>query len=200
MGSMTQGRSARTRRIGALPGKDANGAFPKTYYVGDIVTAKPADQPAVREGSTLGAQHIYDLTPLVDLIETTVAPGTWVVQDDRGNELPPRANRRGATTSTRQNVMVPFFLTISIVIRCPKEAHDEIASLLRNLRRLKSPYAYDEHAAGDTRITIALPDSARAKPPFPPRSSNDRMKKIDELMKSLQDEIQKLDDGKATER
>ena len=42
------------RRIGALPGKDANGAFPKTYYVGDIVTAKPADQPAVRRGPRLG--------------------------------------------------------------------------------------------------------------------------------------------------
>ena len=95
--------------------------------------------------------------------------------------------------------MVPFFLTISIVIKCPKEAHDEIASLLRNLRRLKSPYDYAQHAAGERRITITLPDSARANPPFPPRSSTDRRKKINELMKSLQEEIQKLDDGKVTE-
>ncbi len=186
------------RRIGTLPAKDANGAFPKTYYVGDIVTAKPADQPAAGAGPTLGGQHVYDLTPLVDLIETTIAPGTWVVQDGHGNELPPRTNRRGATASTRQNSMVPFFLSISIIIKCPREVHDDIAGLLRNLHRLK--YASDEQESGERRITVTFSDSAWANSPFPPRSSNDRKKKIDELMKSLQQEIQKLDDAKPTER
>ena len=124
------------RRWGSRPAMDANRTFLKTYYVGDIVTAQPADRPA-GGGPTPVGQHIYDLTPLVDLIETTVAPGTWVVQDGRGNELPPKANRKGVTASTRQNAMVPFFLSISIMIKAPQEAHDQIASLLRNLRRLK---------------------------------------------------------------
>ena len=47
---------------------------------------------------------------------------------------------------------------------------------------------------------MTIPDSTRANLQFPPRSSTDRRKKIDELMQSLQEEIQKLDDGKATQR
>jgi RNA polymerase sigma factor (sigma-70 family) len=155
------------RPIGSRPAQNANEAFPKTYYVGDVVGVAP----------TVGGQHMYDLTPLVDLIETTVAPGTWVVQDARGNELPPRANRRGVAASTRQNSIIPFFLSVSLIVKCPKEAHDEIASLLRNLRRLKSPQDYDDHPPGDRRITMTLSDAPQPKPPFPPRSSNDRRKK-----------------------
>jgi RNA polymerase sigma factor (sigma-70 family) len=186
------------RPIGSLALVSANGAFAKTYYVGDLVQAEPPDRAAVGAGSTLPGQRMFDVAPIVDLIETTIVPGTWVIQDGRGNELPPQVIPQGATATTRQNAMVPFFLSVSLIIKCPREVHDDIARLLRNLRRLK--YPLEEQSSGERRITVPVPDTALARPPLSPPSSNDRKKKIDELMKSLQEEIGKLDDGEGAER
>ncbi len=186
------------RPIGSLALVSANGAYAKKYYVVDLLAAK-LQAPAPSENvPAVGTQRLYDLTPIIDLIETTIVPGTWVVQDGRGNELPPLVIPQGATATTRQNSMVPFFPSVSLIIKCPQVVHNDIARLLRNLHNLK--YASDYQVSGDRRIAALVPDSALANPPSSTASSNDRKKKIDELMKSLQTEIQKLDDGKGAER
>ena len=34
----------------------------------------------------------------------------------------------------KPNKMVPFYLSISLIVRCPKEVHDQVGNLLRGLR------------------------------------------------------------------
>jgi RNA polymerase sigma factor (sigma-70 family) len=97
--------------------------YPKSYYVGDLVNPKP-----------------FGLTPLTELIEASVAPGTWMVHDGYGNQVPSKKNSRGTVPQDQRNAMVPFFLTVSLIVRCSAETHDEIASLLRCLRRLKKTW------------------------------------------------------------
>ena len=97
--------------------------YPKSYYVGDLVNPKP-----------------FGLTPLTDLIEASVAPGTWLVHDGHGNQVPSKKNSRGTVPQDQRNAMVPFFLTVSLIVRCSAETHDEIASLLGCLRRLKNTW------------------------------------------------------------
>ena len=65
-----------------------------------------------------GGGVVADFTELIDLIQTTVAPSTWESLGGVGQ-------------------MRPFNTTLSLVIRQTQSVHEEIADLLRQLRRLQ---------------------------------------------------------------
>jgi RNA polymerase sigma factor (sigma-70 family) len=177
------------RPIGTLPARDANKAFPKTYYVGDIVPMiarkNPANEPATDD------QRMADMTPLIDLIEMTVAPGTWNIQDGYGHARAPRKSRHGNAASGSQNAMVPFFLSVSLIVRCSPEVHEDIADLLRCVRRLKDG---DERETETRIIGPALPPSVRyTTTKLPTKSIAERRKRIEQLLDQLRNEVAQLE-------
>ena len=130
-----------------------------------------------------------DLGPLVDLIELTVAPGTWAVQDGLGHPLP-RKNPHQTIREDQCNQIVPFYLSVSLIIRCPDEVHDDVANLLRGLRRLQNPWGdADDGSYRHLVYPRAEPtaDHGNAKPAKSAKS--DRQKKMDQLLKELQEAL-----------
>src|SRR5262249_18450032 len=93
-----------------------------------------------------------DLEPLIALIQSTIAPGTWRVIDQTGQEImsesDPRAgDDQGETDLDRKpGKITPFFLSISLIIRHDAEVHDQLAEFLRKLRAAFTP-PIDEEAS-----------------------------------------------------
>ena len=70
------------RPVGPPPAGDATTVYAKSYYVGDLVLANPPNREQPGTASPTVVQPTIDFTPMVDLIESTIAPGTWRVQDE----------------------------------------------------------------------------------------------------------------------
>jgi RNA polymerase sigma factor (sigma-70 family) len=113
------------------------------YYVGDLVgtpLAQTATQPSPDQSAAPAAvQARVDMMPLVRFIATTVAPGTWDIRDENGGD--PTAVTDRARSSIGQGgqskpmgSIIPFFLSISLVVRCTAETHTRVAHLLRGMR------------------------------------------------------------------
>ncbi len=168
------------RPIGTRPVKEAKVPYPKTYYVGDLV-------PVINRKN----RRMADMTPLIDLIEIAVAPGTWNIQDGYGHARAPRSSRYENAASDPQNAMVPFFLSVSLIVKCSPEVHQEVADLLRFLRRLKDA---DEEAT-DTRIIgpALQPLAQNTNAKLPAKSITERRKRIDQILTELRDEVEKLE-------
>jgi RNA polymerase sigma factor (sigma-70 family) len=169
----------------------------KTYYVGDLVEAPQLPGAIstipVSGGPAAGVRPMVNVQPVMDLIASTVAPGTWNVDDGRGPVI-----------VSRTNSMVPFYLSISLIVRCPDEVHDQVANLLRLLRVLidaRDNRAVQEKTA-DHREAFQLKSSptpppgdlelrgpkARPANAVPPASRP----RVQELLEELQKEIEKL--------
>ena len=84
-----------------------------------------------------------DFDPLVAMIKTAVAPGTW-----SNNHSPADVGMSsygqggggaaaGAGDENAVGTITPFFLSISLIIRHTAEVHDDVVDLLRQLRRLQ---------------------------------------------------------------
>ena len=100
--------------------------------------------------------------------------------------------------------MVPFYLSISLIVRCPEEVHDQVANLLRLLRVLihaRDNRAVQEKTA-DHREAFQLKSS-----PTPPRGNLElpvskaqptnavlpaSRPRVQELLEELQKEIAKF--------
>jgi hypothetical protein len=156
--------------------------------VGDLV---PRWEATVSRGNRAAAVVerknvvLAALTPVMKLIEISVAPGSWNVPDGMGNLR--------STATTKPNSMVAFFPSLSIIIRADANVHDQLAKFLRALREVR--YGPDEtpqdatskaaNAAGQTRNQ---PDSKPA-----PTSTADSSKRIGQLMDALREEVRKLE-------
>jgi type II secretory pathway component GspD/PulD (secretin) len=97
-------------------------------------------------GKTEGERPQVDMTPLIQLITTSIAPGTWSVQDSSGQDISSAyglgggfgGGGGGLDAQTRPpGAIIPFFLSISLIIRHTAEVHEQVADLLRQLRRLQ---------------------------------------------------------------
>ncbi len=100
--------------------------------------------------SSHGDRPIVDMTPLIQLITSSIAPGSWRVTDVQGGQDVSGAygmgggfggggggaDVGGADTQPIGSI-TPFFLSISLIIRHTAEIHDQVADLLRQLRRLQ---------------------------------------------------------------
>jgi RNA polymerase sigma factor (sigma-70 family) len=169
----------------------------QTYYVGDLVEAPQLPGAIstipVSGRPAAGVRPMVNVQPVMDLIASTVAPGTWNVDDGRGPVI-----------VSRTNSMVPFYLSISLIVRCPEEVHDQVANLLRLLRVLihaRDNRAVQEKTA-DHREAFQLKSSptpppgdlelrgpkARAANAVPPASRP----RVQELLEELQKEIAKF--------
>ena len=98
-----------------------------------------------------GERPNVDMTPLIQLITTSIAPGTWRVQDSAGQDIspayglgqgfggPPGGGAGGGIDAQERppGAIIPFFLSISLIIRHTAEVHEQVADLLRQLRRLQ---------------------------------------------------------------
>jgi RNA polymerase sigma factor (sigma-70 family) len=137
--------------IGARPEKRDSNLITRTYYVGDIpgvTLSERPNSPALKKTNPPGSgvRPKIDMKPIMDLISSTVAPRTWQFDDldttrgvmgDASSTVAPRTWQidDGSGQADRHgNRMVPFYLSISLIVRCPQEAHDQVGSLLRGLR------------------------------------------------------------------
>ncbi len=94
-----------------------------------------------------GERPDHDMTPLIQLITASIAPGTWRVYDPKTNSDVSAAygmgggfgggDAGGLDTANPIGSITPFFLSISLIIRHTAEIHDQVADLLRQLRRLQ---------------------------------------------------------------
>jgi type II secretory pathway component GspD/PulD (secretin) len=120
------------------------------------VTNPQAQQMALPNGASaiansepnysVGDRPKIDFTPLIQLITATIAPGTWKVTDQGGGDNSAAyglgggfgaGDAGGLDQATPIGSITPFFLSISLIIRHTAEIHDQIADLLRQLRRLQ---------------------------------------------------------------
>ncbi len=150
-----------------ITGPEAAGAkapYPKTYYVGDLLI-KPSTQKQTGTTPAAGVQSKIDMAPLMDLIAFSVARGTWQVQDGYGHVVPSKTSTRAAIPEDQRNQMVPFHLSLSLIIKCPEDVHDDVANLLRCLRRLQAPQGDREEerakVAGTPDVDILVSESKR---------------------------------------
>jgi hypothetical protein len=176
--------------------------FPRTYYVGDLLfTPGP------------GSHAQVDMTPLVDLIRHTIAPGSWRVQDTNGREilLPPISHVRkardegGRGPAEPKGAIIPFDLSISLIVRHTAEVHDQVTYLLRYLRENpartgKTPEAQEERAHSvslpgdpdekrDTSSTATAGAQPRPTPPAAP-SRRDRLRTlVEQLRRDLEETL-----------
>jgi RNA polymerase sigma factor (sigma-70 family) len=184
------------RPVGALLAKPRPETVTKTYYVGDIipVTQDPGGGAMPQNGKApAAARPEVDFRPLANLIASTVAPGTWNVDDGRGPVI-----------VSRTNSMVPFYLSISLIVRCPEEVHDQVANLLRLLRVLID--ARDNRAVQEKTAEHREAFQLKSSPTSPPGDLELRGPKarpanavppasrprVQELLEELQKEIEKL--------
>ena len=86
-----------------------------------------------------------DMTPLIQLITTSIAPGTWKLQSDEYGGLgfgqlggdAGLGGGLGGDVGGQVGTITPFFLNISLIIRHTDEVHEQVDDLLRQLRRLQ---------------------------------------------------------------
>ena len=124
-----------------------------------------------------GERPKVDMTPIIQLITTSIAPGTWNVQDGYGQDASSAyglgggfgGDAGGIDQQRQPGAIVPFFLSISLIIKHTAEVHDQVADLLRQLRRLHGPSGVDRspvhhgqrHVLRVHRRRLRLPDPVR---------------------------------------
>ena len=79
------------------------------------------------------------MAPLMCLIVSTVAPGTWEIRDGSGTDVTAQSGLDDTSVgpggqTKRTGTMVPFFLSISLIVECDVGTHAQVANLLRGLR------------------------------------------------------------------
>jgi RNA polymerase sigma factor (sigma-70 family) len=204
------------------PGRRAKPApvetYVQTYYIGDLVSAKPILRQTFPVGETpIASQPMLDVSPVVDLITSTVARGTWTIHDGRETPLtaPGAPTTPGPRDARPQTVghITPFFLSYSLIIRHTADVHDEVGKLLRKLRRVVEAREqnggagrYDGQIEEERLIPGIVPDPAPpASPATRPQVSPampdnkkaasappDRNARIRQLMEDLRREVEKL--------
>ena len=133
------------RPIGSLREKPAPATYVKTYYVGDLImppAPRPQELPMeAKSDPAITERRKVDMGPIIDLITSTVARGSWSIQDGQGIEItlgnPLKRSRKKDASSSSAAIITPFYLSISVIVRSTADVHDEVANLLRGLRRLQ---------------------------------------------------------------
>jgi RNA polymerase sigma factor (sigma-70 family) len=202
------------RPIGGRRAEPKTAMVTKTYYVGDLI-GPPARTVGMASGSIVRAEDAMaaapdglnsgsklpasgeseppNFTPLVELITQTVAPGTWTASDARGQTVPSRITGGKAIPPERQGTITPFFLSISLIIRCTPEKHEQVANLLRGLRLFvdsrESPGVVFDRPSEPTELPATGTQPVKPAPP----PADEPTTKIERLLNELREEVKKLD-------
>ena len=153
--------------------------FPRVYQVADLVVAPPRnpkppqqllnpinnapasqaqqDPNVLTTGGDTGGittkveqERDVDFGPLMQLITTSIEPGSWEIKDpNTGNSIRTGYGLGGGGFGGEGGGLgfgdeeppigsiTPFFLNLSLIIRHTSEVHDQVIDLLRQLRRLQ---------------------------------------------------------------
>ncbi|MDE2508133.1 MAG: type II secretory pathway, component PulD, partial [Planctomycetota bacterium] len=94
-----------------------------------------------------GTTQKADMGPLIQLITTTIAPNSWRVLNDPTAGAPNSGaygmgagfggDAGGDTATATPGSIIPYFLSLSLIVKHTPEVHEEVADLLRQLRRLQ---------------------------------------------------------------
>jgi RNA polymerase sigma factor (sigma-70 family) len=169
---------------------------PKVYYIGDLIMPPPKPQAA--PGIDRDRSNI-DMTPVIELITSSIAPGTWKVIDSSGNTL--GVEVKNVNRPEAVGTITPFFLSISLIVRHTPEVHDQVANLLRRLRRIaeaQQPASRGEEQVPLPQSPVDLPANPAAPAPAPalgltraPQAGS-RADRIRRLMAELNREVEAL--------
>ena len=133
-------------RIGILESKSVAAGpvqtIPKPYFVGDLLPSKP-------KGAS-GSVPV-DMGPIIELITSSVAPGTWTIRNETGQVVRAADHGPGAVGS-----ITPFPLSVSLIVRNTAEVQDQVGNCLRLIRRFQE---------------LAQPTEAREDPHQPPKDA-----------------------------
>ena len=84
---------------------------------------------------------VSDMMPLIQLITTTIEPNTWKIAEPGSEGAYGMGGGFGgadaAADRAQPGSITPFLLSISLIIRHTAEVHEQVAELLRQLRRLQ---------------------------------------------------------------
>ncbi len=162
------------------PQSGAAKTYSKVYYVGDLVKPvnsetdvngekkSPQEDPNIAMAglglmgdnadnsgirTTRGDRPQADISPLIQMIATSVAPGSWKVIDPMTQKdisgafglgfQPGGFGMGGGGAADLEGQVLPvgsiypYFLGLSLIVRHTNEVHDEISDLLRQLRRMQ---------------------------------------------------------------
>jgi len=125
----------------AQPNMNANLAMSPIAVTDSAAMTASNGAPVVKQNQKVVSEA--DMVPLINLITNTIAPGTWRVTDSTGKN----ENAYGmggafgggdnAADPAQPGSITPFMLSISLIIRHTAEVHEEVAELLKQLRRLQ---------------------------------------------------------------
>jgi hypothetical protein len=169
----------------------------RPYYIGDLILSEPP-VPSDAARKTGVDKPLVDMGPMIELITSSVAPGTWDVWDT-SEKLGPR----GVANKSAIGSITPFYLSPSLIIRHTAEVHDQVANRLRLLRRIR----YLDRPE-DLKAPISTPATTEAGRRFPapslppnapaasgggeerPQAVQERSERIRRLVKELGQEIE----------
>ena len=194
------------RPIGAVSRLDGNPPKPttiktQTYYVGDLIGAS-VPVPAAATTTTPAApsvQPLVDMNPIVGFIASTVAPGRWLVPDE-ALQLTFKNPYKAAPNASQPPVgsITPFYLSMSLIIECTPEVHDQVANFLRQLRdlvfarerRTMPPVTTEQPRSVQPDSTDHVPAPATEQRSVRPSSGS--RQRVQQLLDELQREVAKL--------
>jgi type II secretory pathway component GspD/PulD (secretin) len=104
------------------------------------VAPSPGSAVSTSGGTTTATgERKIEFDPLIRLIKSSIAPGTWSDNHTSFEESMNGFGQGFADDAVEEGVgsIMPFFLNISLIIRQTSEVHEEIVDLLRQLRRLQ---------------------------------------------------------------
>jgi hypothetical protein len=133
-----------------------------------------------------------DAMPLIALIQSTIAPGTWLVVDESGQEIMSETELRedgdrGESTPDRKpGKITSFSLSLSLIIRHDAEVHDQLAGFIRKLRAAFTPPIDEATTQTGATLVSSVPSSA---PKAATSARSERRKRIVSLLEQLQREI-----------
>jgi RNA polymerase sigma factor (sigma-70 family) len=174
--------------------------YVKTYYVGDLLISDLLPRRPAPGTANGGRPRLLEMSPLIELITSTCAKGTWTIQDETGRPVVIVDGRLVETTNgavtTTVGTITPFRLSISLIVRQIAEVHAEVARLLRNLRRwlyLREHPGGPDPDFGDQKAPGKAAPIVEQKPRSPGSGPTpDRNARIRHLLDELRKEVEAL--------
>jgi hypothetical protein len=128
------------------PPEHESDSITRVYAVGDLIlpvsrsnqlyALKDDGTLTVTEGPVYSKPGVASFGPLIDLLKSTVAPGTWTTFEPQG----------GGESTVPDRTITPFHLNLSLIVRHSPEVHDQVVERLRQLRRFVGPLTKVEYA------------------------------------------------------
>jgi hypothetical protein len=133
--------------------------------------------------------------PLVRLITSTVAPGTWRVFDENGLDvtkqtLEANSGADGSMRPRRVGSITPFYTSMSLIIRGTAETHENVGNLLRGLRSFVGARERNTNAKGSMETRARA--EARLREAEPSHSPAQPKARLEQLVDELRVEVAKL--------